>query len=123
MVDGAKLDFIEAGDLYCLFGNLTDNALEAVAKIANKEKRIINIIVKMVDNMLIIQEENYYDGNINFDDDGLPITSKEDKDYHGFGIQSIKLLVEKYHGVLTTFVNDDVFHLNILFNLHNIQNK
>jgi hypothetical protein len=60
MVDGAKLDFIEAGDLYCLFGNLTDNALEAVAKIANKEKRIINIIVKMVDNMLIIQEENYY---------------------------------------------------------------
>jgi hypothetical protein len=123
MVDGAKLDFIEAGDLYCLFGNLTDNALEAVAKIANKEKRIINIIVKMVDNMLIIQEENYYDGNINFDDDGLPITSKENKDYHGFGIQSIKLLVEKYHGVLTTFVNDDVFHLNILFNLHNIQNK
>ena len=123
MVDGAKLDFIEDGDLYCLFGNLTDNALEAVAKIPNKEKRIINIIVKMVDDMLIIQEENYYVGNISFDNEGLPITSKVDKDYHGFGIQSIKLLVEKYHGVLTTYVNDDIFHLNILFNLHNVQNK
>ena len=42
MVDGEKLSFIEDGDLYCLFGNLTDNALEAVSKIPNEEKRIIN---------------------------------------------------------------------------------
>ena len=123
MVDGEKLSFIEDGDLYCLFGNLTDNALEAVSKIPNEEKRIINIIVKVIDNMLIIQEDNYFVGNISFDEDGLPITSKMDKDYHGFGIQSIKLLVEKYKGVLTTYVNDDVFHLNILFNLNNLQNK
>lgn len=123
MVDGEKLSFIEDGDLYCLFGNLTDNALEAVSKIPNEEKRIINIIVKVIDNMLIIQEDNYFVGNISFDEDGLPITSKMDKDYHGFGIQSIKLLVEKYNGVLTTYINNDVFHLNILFNLNNIQNK
>ena len=28
-----------------------------------------------------------------------------------------KLLVEKYNGTITTFTNNDVFHLNILFNL------
>ena len=123
MIDGAKLDFIEDGDLYCLFGNLTDNALEAVTKIPNIDKRIINIVVKSVDNMLIIQADNYFVGNIKFDSDGLPITSKEDKNYHGFGIQSIKLLVEKYNGTLTTYVSDEIFHLNILFNLNNVQNK
>ena len=46
MIDGSKLSFIEDGDLYCLFANLTDNALEAVSKITNKNKRIINIVVK-----------------------------------------------------------------------------
>ena len=114
MIDGEKLSFMEDGDLYCLFGNLTDNALEAVAKIPNEEKRIINITVKVIDGMLIIQEYNYFVGNVNFDSDGLPITIKEDKNYHGFGVQSIKLLVEKYDGVFTTYVSDDVFHLNIL---------
>jgi hypothetical protein len=123
MVDGNKLDFMDDGDLYCLFGNLTDNALEAVSKIPDEEKRIVNIVVKVVDNMLIIQQDNYYTGKIKFDDEGLPITSKEDKNYHGFGIQSMKLIVDKYNGTLTTYVNGDVFHLNILFNLKNVQNK
>ena len=121
MIDGTKLDFIEDGDLYCLFGNLMDNALEAVTKIPNEDKRIINFTVKSKDNLLIIQQDNYYIGDINFDKDGLPLTSKEDKKYHGFGMQSIKLLVEKYHGTMTTYVNSDVYHLNILFNLNDIK--
>lgn len=125
MIDGTKLSFIEDGDLYCLFGNLMDNALEAVTKIENKEKRIINITVKCKDDMLIIQQDNYFDGNINFDDEGLPITSKNDKKYHGFGVQSMKILVKKYKGIFTTYTEEDIFHLNILFNLngHCLQNK
>ena len=43
MIDGQKLNFIEDGDLYCLFGNITDNALEAVTQINEIEKRIINM--------------------------------------------------------------------------------
>ena len=117
MIDGRKLDFIEDGDLYCLFGNLMDNALEAVTKIENRDKRIINITVKSNGNILLVQSDNYFDGNVVFDDNGLPITSKEDKNYHGFGVQSIKLIVEKYNGVMTTYCNQDVFHLNILFHL------
>ena len=117
MIDGTKLDFIQDGDLYCIFGNLMDNALEAVTKIHNEDKRIINITVKSKDNLLLIQQDNYFEGDVKFDEDGLPITSKKDTNYHGFGIQSIKLLVEKYNGTITTFTNNDVFHLNILFNL------
>lgn len=125
MIDGAKLAFMEAGDLYCLFGNIFDNALESVMKIKKKEKRVINLSVQVKNNMLFIQSENYYVGDIVFKD-GLPQTTKEDSNWHGFGMQSIKLITQKYGGELSTYVADDIFHLSILFgdisNIH-MQNK
>lgn len=114
IIDGEKLEFIEAGDLYCLFGNLIDNALEAVKKIEEKERRIINIMVKEKDNLILVQEENYFNGTLEFED-GLPVTTKEDKTSHGFGTRSIRMIVKKYGGELTTSVTDDIFHLNVIF--------
>ena len=39
--------------------------------------------------------ENYYNGSLRFSSIGLPITTKENTDYHGFGMLSIKMIVEK----------------------------
>lgn len=114
MVDGAKLDFVEAGDLYCLFGNLIDNALEAVKEIEEKERRVINLMVKSKDNLILVQEENYFNGTREFED-GLPVTTKEDKNSHGFGMRSLRMIVKKYGGELITSVTGDIFHLNIIF--------
>jgi hypothetical protein len=116
MADGSKLSFIEDGDLYCLFGNMVDNALEAVKSIGEKERRVVNIVVKTKNDMLIVQEENYFNGEISFRD-GLPVTTKEDKNYHGFGMRSIRMIARKYEGELSAFVADNVFHLNIIFPL------
>lgn len=114
MTDGDKLDFIDAGDLYCLFGNLIDNALEAVKSIEQPERRVINLLVKAKDDIILVQEENYFDGVLSFED-GLPVTTKDDKNYHGFGMRSLRLIVNKYGGEMTTYVTDDIFHLNIIF--------
>lgn len=114
MVDGSKLEFMEAGDLYCLFGNILDNALESVIKIQEKEKRVINLSVKAINNMLFIQSDNYYTGKLEFIE-GLPQTTKEDADWHGFGLKSIKMIVQKYGGELSMRAEDGVFHLSILF--------
>ena len=114
MVDGSKLEFMEAGDLYCLFGNILDNALESVIKIQEKEKRVISLSVKSVNNMLFIQSENYYTGKLDFID-GMPQTTKEDADWHGFGLKSIKMIVQKYGGEVSMHAKDGVFHLSILF--------
>lgn len=114
MADGEKLSFLEDSDLYCLFGNVVDNALEAVKQLEERERRVINLVVKARGGMLIIQEENYYAGDLTFRD-GLPVTTKADKDYHGFGMQSIRMIVRKYEGELNTYTSDGVFHLNILF--------
>lgn len=114
MADGAKLEFMEAGDLYCLFGNLIDNALEAVKEIKEKERRVINLMVKSKDKLVLVQEENYFNGTREFVD-GLPVTTKEDKTSHGFGMRSLSMIVKKYGGELTAYVLDGVFHLNIIF--------
>ena len=118
MADGEKLSFLEDSDLYCLFGNVLDNALEAVKRLEQQERRVINLSVKARGGMLIIQEENYFDGTITFED-GLPMTTKQDKGYHGFGMRSIRMIVHKYDGELTACIKDDIFHLNILFSLNN----
>ena len=119
MIDGKKLDFIEDGDLYCLFGNIIDNAIEAVVQIDEMEKRIINVIVKSKGDLILLQSENFYTGELTFEN-GLPITTKNDKNYHGFGMQSIRMIVEKYNGTMTTFASNNIFHLNILFNLQDV---
>ena len=114
MADGSKLSFIEDGDLYCLCGNILDNALEAVRDIAEKERRVINLVIKCKNDMILIQEDNYFDGDRRFED-GLPLTTKEDKRYHGFGMRSINMIVHKYDGELSSYTDGDVFHLNIIF--------
>ena len=42
-------------------------------------------------------------------------TTKGDEAYHGFGVHSIKLTVEKFGGVLEICTDDNIFSLDILF--------
>lgn len=114
MADGEKLNFIEDGDLYCLLGNIIDNALEAVRAIEDRDKRVVNLVVRSRGDMLTIEEENFFSGVIEWKD-GAAVTTKENKDYHGFGLRSIELIASKYGGSLTTWASGDVFHLSIVF--------
>lgn len=112
MADGEKLEFMEDGDLYCLFGNLVENAIEAVRNLS-EEKKVINLTVKPKGELLIIQEDNYFEGAIEFAG-GLPVTTKDDTNYHGFGMRSIKIIAQKYGGEISAFTDGNVFKLNIL---------
>ena len=47
----------------------------------------------------------------------LPVTTKADRRYHGFGVKSMKEVAEKYKGSLTVFVKDGWFELRILIPL------
>ena len=113
MADGKCLDFMEEVDLYSLFGNILDNAIESAQKIGDAEKRVINLDVRSSGMFLRVEEENYFEGQLRFAD-GLPVTSKGDRDYHGYGMKSIRLIVEKYGGEMQIQERDGVFSLNIL---------
>jgi sensor histidine kinase regulating citrate/malate metabolism len=112
IVDGDKLNFMREEDVYALFGNIVDNAIEATMQV-EESKRIVNLHVKMVNDMLVIRENNYYVGDLQFEN-GLPKTTKQDDKYHGFGLKSIKYVTEKYGGSYTLTADDGIFELNIV---------
>ena len=113
MIDGENFDFMDPGDLYCLFGNLIDNAFEAVVQIEEIDKRVINLSVKRKANIILIEEDNYFNGTLGFVD-GFPVTTKDDKNYHGFGMRSLRMIARKYGGELTASASDGIFHLSII---------
>ena len=47
--------------------------------------------------MLTIHAENHFEDSLQFKD-GLPVTTKADKDSHGYGMMSVRHIVEKYNG-------------------------
>ena len=115
--DCSKLNFITETDLYNLFGNALDNSIEAVSKINDYDKRRINLIVKNMMSFVSINIENYFEGHIELDKQGIPKTTKNNVQYHGFGMKSIKLIINKYHGDLKIVTDGDIFSLCILFPL------
>lgn len=114
MADGKKVGFIHSTDLYALFGNLMDNAIESVMKEPDEEKRIISISVSERNGGSYIHMENYCNEEVVFED-GLPLTTKRDKDYHGFGVRSIRYLVDKYKGTFLMRIEKERFITDILF--------
>ena len=113
IADGAALSFMTSADIYSLFGNALDNAFDALLRIEDVNKRLIGVTVRQKLGMVVIHFENSYQGELNFDGE-LPGTTKEDKRYHGFGMRSIKMIVEKYHGNISVCTEKGVFNLNIL---------
>lgn len=113
IIDGSRLAFMDVADMYVLFGNALDNAIEAVRQ-EPEERRIISLNIQQTGEMLLIHLENYCSRSVLFTD-GLPETAKEDKANHGFGTRSIRYLVEKYHGFVEMRQDEDKFILEILF--------
>lgn len=112
IAEGEKLGFMTDTDIYALFANALDNSITAVLKLEDVDKRVITISVKNALGLVAIHIDNYYDDELQFDG-GLPLTTKSDKNYHGYGLKSIKMTVEKYGGFMTINTEDGIFKLNI----------
>ncbi|MCD7801428.1 MAG: GHKL domain-containing protein [Clostridiales bacterium] len=113
MADGACLSFMDAVDIYALFGNALDNAIEAVSALEDEELRTIAVTVFARADLVFLQMENYYGGTLK-GEGALPETTKEQEPgYHGFGLKSIRYTAEKYGGFLTVQTKDNIFLLRV----------
>ena len=114
IADGQRLGFMDTMDIYSIFGNALDNAIESVMQNQEEKKRVITLRVGGRGNMTSIHMENYTDKIPEFSD-GLPTTTKSDKRYHGFGMLSIRHITEKYHGAMSVKMKGHIFYLDIMF--------
>lgn len=112
MAETEGLGFISDIDIYSLFGNILDNAIEATVNLP-EEKRLISVNVRTVNALTFIHSENCFEGNLNFKG-GKILTTKKDTNEHGFGITSIKRIVAKYGGETSIYGEDGIFNLDIV---------
>lgn len=113
IVDGKLLDFIETMDLCSLLGNSLDNAIESTLKNTDTDKRLVNLRVGKKADFVLFSLNNYSEDDLAFEN-GLPKTTKDDKEYHGYGLKSISYIADKYQGSMTITHEDNWFTLNVL---------
>lgn len=82
-------------DLSILLGNTLDNAIEATANVTPCDKRVIDIIIIVMNDNVYITVTNPVIGNIDIEN---MQTQKQNSASHGFGIISMRTIAEKYKG-------------------------
>ena len=114
LVDGDAFKDMATSDVYFLLTNIIDNAIEATEAIEEKEHRVISLTASRKQGLLMIEETNYYHGELSFNNDGsIKTTKQENKKYHGFGTKSIAYIVKKYDGKMHYETEDEIFKLKI----------
>ncbi|MBU9743246.1 GHKL domain-containing protein [Lachnospiraceae bacterium ASD3451] len=101
---------IDVMDLGILFANALDNALEASLKITETNRRKVVLQTRCENGMFSFRLNNRKNNEI-YASKGRILTDKPDKRNHGYGLETMQDLVDKYHGTLEISYTDDEFTL------------
>ena len=114
LIDGKLFDFMEVGDIYAFFGNILDNAIEALMDEPEKKRHIYLKAVRK-GKLICVHMENDCSKTLIFKD-GLPVTTKQnERGYHGFGTRSIRYIAEKYNGFSQMTLKANLFVSDTFF--------
>lgn len=109
------VDFnMEEIDICDLFSNILDNSIEATKK-CNCENRFIKFCIAKKNDYIIIKCENTYEGVLKKNSYGNYITTKQEEKQHGYGINIIKNIVDKYNGEINFITKNNIFKIVIIF--------
>lgn len=115
MADGRLIDFMSDEDIYSLFSNLLENAVEATVQCPEELRTMGLRIENRLGSLVSVTVYNYCGQEEFVYADGLPKTTKNREDIHGFGLKSVRRVCEKYGGTLDICPEDGFFNVNILF--------
>ncbi len=103
---------IDDFDISVILGNMLDNAIEACREVTEEAKEIV-VTFMTRKNQLFIMAKNTYNKKINWKN-GVPQTSKADKEHHGIGLANMRNIIEKYDGTLEMDESGRYFMVNIM---------
>lgn len=89
---------VESIDIGVILNNALSNAIRAASASDNPR---IEVKAWKNNNAYLIQVKNSFFGKLTLDPQtGLPETSKDDKESHGYGLMNMKRITEKYYGTI-----------------------
>lgn len=104
---------VSAYDMNIILGNLIDNAIEANECVIESH---IDLVMKYVNETLVLEISNTY-GNEIIRNNGRFISTKQDRDAHGYGIRNIYKVLEKYEHTIFFDTADNIFTVKILIKI------
>lgn len=99
-------------DLNIILGNLLENALDALQRV---EKRTLDIYIRYEINILYISIYNSYDGVYQKRNNDY-ISIKNDTKNHGYGLENIRAVLDKYNGISRFTADESTFKADIILN-------
>lgn len=114
VADCRHLGMLETGDLYLILRNALDNAIESVSALENPAHRVIDLKIFCRNGLLFLQMENRFQGRLQFRN-GLPLTTKEERRFHGFGLKTVQHIAKRYGGDVSVRAEGERFSLRVIF--------
>lgn len=107
--NGGRFDIY---DLSVILNNALQNAIEAADKVDCE--KFIEIKSYERGGLFLIEIENNFEGEINFDEKNFPVTTKPDKKIHGIGLENIRRCAKKYLGDVEIKIDKKIFRLTVM---------
>jgi len=104
---------LEPCDIGIILGNAIDNAMEAVRE-CRKHEKCIDICIGIRKESLVFFIRNPYEHFFKRNRKGNLISTKQKPGRHGYGVNSIKRVVEKYNGEVFIEAEDNYFSLTAI---------
>ncbi len=109
-IDNIDMNFLEAIDATTIFGNLIDNAIEAVEKV--NEDRYIEVSIMPYQEMVLVRIKNT---SLPLKwKNGMPVSEKGKN--HGIGLLNVKRSIEKYDGDISIQQKNGIVTVDLLLN-------
>lgn len=105
-------------DFAIVLGNALDNAIEAAEKHTLDEKRKVSLIIKVKAGQIVVILKNYAPPETDVSD----LHSGKTVPGHGFGILSMRNIVDHYDGELLFDLEEDMFTTYITLNNRSLKN-
>lgn len=104
---------IDPVDLCTVLTNLLDNAIEACINQPANAVRKLDITIRRIHQFVIIRITN---SSISAPviRNGKLITSKKNKERHGWGMKNVQVTAEKYHGTIEYDYKDSLFTVSVM---------
>lgn len=106
---------VDAFDVSIILSNGLDNALEGAVFC---REPYIRVSSWQENNAYMIEMENSLTGTIRIDEEtGMPVSSKADKEKHGYGLANIRRVAGKYFGDIVVEQKEGCFFLRVMLML------